>query len=189
MKRKPKIGMPKMSVFAVDAAELRRLKEAVEAACLRRNEGEIQWNVWKEAVCRFHDSYGDLAFPGGIARAFFLLEKNDPDGIEMVVRFLEADPWYFRSGYHKADMLRLLRNSPLTEDQRKRLRQVILARIHARETPREFRWYCRLARFVSDREFERQIAVLAEQPRTIRGQHACWVLTQIRAALRSQVEQ
>jgi hypothetical protein len=188
MKREQKIGIPKLNVFEANAAELRRMKEAVKAAWLRRNDGDVHRRVWQEALERFHSSYCDLAFPGGIAKAFVLLEKNDPDGVEMVVRFLEADPWYFRSGYHKAEMLRLLRKTPLTEDQRKRLQQVILARVESRYTPREFRWYCRLARFVSDRDFEQEIARLAEQPRTIRGQHACWVLTQIRAARKSSVD-
>src|SRR5205807_7166508 len=126
MKKKRQIGVPKLNVFEANAAELRRMKEAAEAAWLRRGEGDLQLKVWREALERFHSAYGELAFPGGIEKAFLLLVKNDPEGIEMAVRFLEADPWYFRSGYIKADVLRLLRASPLTEEQRKRLRQVIL---------------------------------------------------------------
>lgn len=44
------------------------------------------------------------------------------------------------------------------------------------------------ARVISDPDFEQQIALLAGQPRTIRGQHACWVLTQIREARKSEKE-
>jgi len=82
--------------------------------------------AWKEAARVFHESYDRLAFPGGIAREFELLKAGEPTAIEMAVCFLEADPWYFRSGYHKADFLRLLRKHPLSDDQCARLRDVIL---------------------------------------------------------------
>jgi hypothetical protein len=95
--------------------------------------------------------------------------------------FLEADPWYFRSGYHKEYMIKELRKIPLTEEERKRLQQVILARIQEPKTPREFRRYCRLARFVSDDGFERHVADLVEPSGSVRARHAQWVLAQIRS--------
>ena len=61
-------------------------------------------------------------------------------------------------------------------EQRKRLQQVILDRIHARKAPRGFRRYCRLARFVSDQELEREVADLAEPSGSILARHAQWVL-------------
>jgi hypothetical protein len=111
-----------------------------------------------------------------------LLAKKDAGTIEMVVRFLEADPWFFRSGYLKADMIKHLRQAPLNEGQRKRLQQVIMARIQREDTPREFRWYCRLAPFVSDPTFEHQVAGLAEPSGSVQSRHALWVLTQLRQA-------
>jgi hypothetical protein len=78
----------------------------------------------------------------------------------MAVRFLEADPYFFRSGYHKEHFIKHLCRKPLSEDQQKRLQQVILARIRGRDT-REFRAYCRLARVVTDPAFQKQVAEMA----------------------------
>jgi len=168
------------SVFETNAAKLRDLQAAVNTTFRRRNDGDAQWKAWQEAARRFHVTYDALAFPGGIGKAMALFEKRDPGAIEIVVRFLEADPWFFRSGYHKAYMIKHLRQFPLSQDHRKRLQQVILARIESEETPREFRWYCRLARYVSDADFERQVASLAAAPGQLRRRHAGWVLAQLR---------
>ncbi len=175
-----------MNVFESNAAQLRDLHAAIKNTFARRNDGESQWEAWEEACQRFHTSYDALAFPGGIGKAMSLLEKSDPSTIEMVVRFLEADPWFFRSGYLKADMLKHLRRAPLSEDQRKRLQEVILDQVRGRHTSREFRWYCRLARFVSDVDFERQVADLAGPSGSI-PKRAQWVLDQLKAAQRSML--
>lgn len=167
------------SVFETNAAKLRDLHVAVKSTFLKRKHGDAQWQAWQEAARRFHASYDALAFPGGLGKAMLLFEKRDPATIEMVVRFLEADPWFFRSGYHKAYMIKQLRQFPLSEDHRKRLQQVILARIESKETPREFRWYCRLARYVSDADFEQQVTNLAAAPGQVRRRHAGWVLAQL----------
>jgi hypothetical protein len=138
--------------------------------------------AWKKACQEFHSSFDALAFPGGLTSAMSLLTKNDGGGIEAVVQFLEADPFFFRSGYLKAEMIKHLRRAPLNDDQKKRLQRVILARIHEK-TRREFRWYCRLARSVTDAEFERQIAELAAEsiPELVSRQ-ARWVLDRIKSA-------
>jgi hypothetical protein len=171
----------KRDVFESNAAQLRELHNAIQAAYARRIEGDVQWKAWQEVCRRFHSSYDALAFPGGLGNAMSLLAKRDPTAIEMVVRFLEADPWYFRSGYHKEYMIKELRKIPLTEEQRKRLQQVILARIQEPKTPLGFRRYCRLARFVSDDGFERHVADLVEPSGSVRARHAQWVLAQIRS--------
>lgn len=45
---------------------------------------------------------------------------------DWAIAYLEADPWYFRSGYFKASLSRWLRQVPLAEVQRERLRAAIL---------------------------------------------------------------
>src|SRR5437868_5972807 len=49
-----------------------------------------------------------LAFPGGLGHELRLLENGDLRAIELAVCFLEADPWFFRSGYIKADLIKQL---------------------------------------------------------------------------------
>jgi hypothetical protein len=85
--------------------------------------------AWREAAQTFHASYDRLAFPGGLAREFELLKLGDLQAIELAVRYLEANPRYFRSGYHKADFLKFLKRHPLSDEQCDRLRKVILDRV------------------------------------------------------------
>ena len=47
--------------------------------------------------------------------------------IETAIVFLEADPWFFRSGYEKQKIIQHLKRSRLTERQRMRLARVVLA--------------------------------------------------------------
>jgi hypothetical protein len=73
------------------------------------------------------------------------LQVEDPAAIEGALRYLEADPWEFRSGYLKGRLLRHLANRQLDDHQRRRLRPVLLryCDIGARF---EFPEACRLAR-------------------------------------------
>jgi hypothetical protein len=108
------------------------------------------------------------------------LAEGDPTSIENSIRFLEADPWFFRSGYIKADIIRKLRRAPLSPVQIARLRRVILSRIAGRDT-REFRWYCRLARLVSDPDFQLEIERLSLSPTEPIARRARWVAAQLGA--------
>jgi hypothetical protein len=75
------------------------------------------------------------------------LQCDDPDAIEGALRYLEADPWEFRSGYLKGRLLHHLVHRELDERQRRRLRPVLLryCDVGARL---EFAKACRLARRV-----------------------------------------
>jgi hypothetical protein len=107
------------------------------------------------------------------------LKDHDPGAIESAVAFLEVDPFFFRSGYIKEDLLEHLRWAPLDQDQKRRLQQVILARIRDPKTRREFRRYCRLAPFITEIEFEKEITRLAG-PSGAKPKRAQWVLEHLR---------
>jgi hypothetical protein len=160
--------MPLPDLIESHAAKLRELHE-VWVTFRIRDEGDAQREAWSEACRRFHSSYDELAFPGGLSNAMSMLPAKNPTTIEVAVRFLESDPWFFRSGYIKAELMKHLRRVPLSEDQRIRLQQVILARVREAKNRRELRWYCRLARVVTDRAFEGEL-------RAIGSRHAEWVL-------------
>jgi hypothetical protein len=172
------------NVIETNASKLRALHEAIRATRKRRNDGELEMLAWKEACQRFHNSYDALSFPGGLGNEALLLEKKDPTAIEMAVRFLEADPLFFRSGYIKAELLKHLRRVPVNEDQRKRLQGIILQRIENKKTPREFRWYGRLAAVVTDREFEIRISEIAASSEGVKSTHARWVIAQLASVKR-----
>jgi len=168
------------NVFESNAAKLKELHDAIYAALKRRSESPACRAVWQEACRRFHSEYDSLAFPGGLDKAFSQLKAGDPTTIEMVVRFLEADPYFFRSGYHKEYFIKHLCRNPLSDDQKERLRQIILARIRGRDR-REFRAYCRLARVVTDSAFQNQVAEMDGPSRGTVPRHAQRVIDYLKS--------
>lgn len=115
------------------------------------------------------------ALPPDFGDAYEQIKAGDPTGAERMIEFLEADPYFFRSGYLKADAAQYLKRVPLTPKQRARLRQVILARV-ADPDRREFRRYCHLAAAVADPDFRDRLAALAQSPAPGVRRRAGWVL-------------
>jgi hypothetical protein len=121
-----------MNVFEANAAELEKLRERVDEMFRERSKSPEHTAAWQEAARAFHTVCDKLAFPGGLSREFEQLRVGDLTAIEMAIRFLEANPWFFRSGYYKADILKLLRKHPLSDEQCARMRNVILERVRDR---------------------------------------------------------
>lgn len=172
-----------MNVFESSAAELEKLNERVKETFRRRSENPERMAAWKEATTAFHASYDRLAFPGGLSNEFERLERGEPEAIEMAVQFLESDPWYFRSGYHKAEILKLLKRLPLTDEQCARLRKLILDRVRGRPV-REVRAYGRLAPRVTDPQFEAEMRNIAENSNRLAVRQARHVLDCLKSAAR-----
>jgi hypothetical protein len=99
------------------------------------------------ACAEFHNQYEVLAFPGGLENAFEELSDNDQEAIETTICYLEADPWYFRSGYAKEKMIRRLKHCKLTSGQKKRLAHLLINAVQQIKH-REYREYARLAKVV-----------------------------------------
>jgi hypothetical protein len=170
-----------MDVFEANAAELEKLRERVHAMFRERSKSPEHMSAWEEAARAFHTAYDKLAFPGGLSREFELLRAGDVTAIEMAIQFLEADPWFFRSGYYKADILKLLRKHPLSDEQCARLRKVILERVRDRPV-RELRAYARFAPKVTTPPFEAEITNIAENANRHAARHAQWVLDCLKSA-------
>ena len=170
-----------MNVFEANAAELKKLRERVEEMFRERSKSPEHTTAWREAARAFHTSYDKLAFPGGLSREFELLRAGDVTGIEMAIRFLEANPWFFRSGYYKTDILKLLRKHPLSDEQCARMRKLILERVRDRPV-REMRAYARFAPKVSTPQFVAEITNIAENADRHAARHAQWVLHCLKSA-------
>ncbi len=127
-----------------------------------------------EAIARF-DLAIRRAYPPGFREAFDALRSGDLSGLEMAIAFLEADPFFFRSGYVKADLIALISRQPLTETQMSRLRQVVIAIVDRRDG-REFRRYCHLARHVDDPELRRDLDARYRSEDANVRRRAAWVL-------------
>jgi hypothetical protein len=75
------------------------------------------------------------------------------EAIEDGIRYLEISPRYFRSGYYKAAVARVLKGASLDESQKERLRRVILDAVSSRVVGPEFNEYARLAIRLANLEF------------------------------------
>ncbi|HEY6371667.1 MAG TPA: hypothetical protein VIX37_13895 [Candidatus Sulfotelmatobacter sp.] len=125
------------NVFESNTAKLKDLHEAIHTTLARRSESPARRAVGEDACRRFHAEYDSLAFPGGLARAFSQLEAGDPTAIEMAVRFSKLI--LTSSGrVITEDFIKHLCKNPLSEDQKKRLQEVIFARIRGRDTGENF---------------------------------------------------
>jgi hypothetical protein len=94
------------------------------------------------------------------------IEAQRPESIADGILFVEVSPRFFRSGYHKALVAGRLKSVTLSESQRERLRNVILAGCESSLVGPEFSEYARLARTVIDDEF---CATVAQHAQTARG--------------------
>jgi hypothetical protein len=170
-----------MNIFEANAAELEKLRERVDEMFRKRSESPEHAAAWQEAARAFHTAYDRLAFPGGLIREFELLKAGDITAIEMAIQFLEANPWFFRSGYYKADILKALRRYPLNDEQCTRMRKVILERVRDRPV-REMRAYARFAPKVNTPQFEAEITNIAGNSNRHAARHAQWVLDCLKSA-------
>ena len=89
-----------------------------------RDQGAEQMAAWNHACSEFRNNYEALAFPGGTLGARDRMRSGDNEAIEYAIAFLEVRPYFFRSGYMYQEFMRVLRNCPLSDSQRRRYDRV-----------------------------------------------------------------
>jgi hypothetical protein len=109
----------------------------------------------------------DPTFLDGLAAA-------NAQTVDAAIAFLEADPWFFRSGYEKQALIRHLKRIPLSVKQRERLSRVVVAVVDSRDRT-EFRHYCRLACTVWSDWLDAEIAARMTNPDAGIRRRATWV--------------
>lgn len=109
----------------------------------------------------------DPAFRPGLA-------KGHVRAIETAITFLGADPWFFRSGYEKQQIIQHLKRAPLSEAQRMRLARVVLAAIDSRDRE-EFRHFGRLACGIWSDFLDEEVAARMQSPDPGIRRRATWV--------------
>lgn len=136
------------------AGDLVRLRQELERTYAAGDGSEKADRAWALAAERFGEAtkafYAPFTGLGGAIRA------GERDAIDSAVRFLEADPWCFRSGYLKAELMSALANAPLRDDDKRRLHGVVMNRLKHRE-PRLLRPTGRLAANVWDDDLAHEI--------------------------------
>ncbi len=133
---------------------------------------------YERILAELNDAYGSMysGLPGSAEQ----FRESGAAGVEDALAFVEADPWCHRSGYMKQDLVRYLRQVPLDEDQKHRLRAVFVGAIKA--GPRwEFREYCRTARALDSPSFRRRLAGMRDDRLSGSGarKRAGWMLDAI----------
>ena len=170
----PPRGFP----YAARAAEVTAASDALRAAARalrdRRDASDPATIAWEAAAARVHHAI-ERAYPPGFREALDALRSGDPAGLETAIDVLEGDPLFFRSGYVKAELIRLISRQPLTETQMARLRDVVLGIVDRRDG-REFRRYCRLARRLDDQGLRRDLDVRRRSDDADIRRRAAWVL-------------
>lgn len=116
---------------------------------------------WDKANRDLWEQVGVLSTPAEHALA--QLRQGDPSPIPWVIAFLEADPWFFRSGYLKGNFLRLFRRYPLDAPKQQRLRSAILNTLD-KGGRLEFGEARRLARRLDTPDFRKQVARFLDHP-------------------------
>jgi hypothetical protein len=106
------------------------------------------------------------------------IEVSSGEWRQAAILFLEADPWFFRSGYLKVRLLRALKRSTLSARERERLRQVIVAVVDSRHR-QEFRAYGQLAARIATDDLHHDLRVRLESSDAEVRRRAAWMLTYV----------
>ena len=152
--------------FTAKVSELNRLHKSLhELSDLRwRTQKAEDVAHWENAVRAWKEYSGfgeDTKFYFFESRDFLsALASGDADAKESAIRFLEFDPYYYRSGYIKSKLLVRLKNIKLSASEVKRLQKVICNAIVSPQPKCEFKYYARLLKNVETPEFRQKLQAL-----------------------------
>ena len=154
------------SHFTAKVSELNRLHKSLHEL------GDLRWRTQKaEDIVRWENAVRAWKEYSGFGEdtKFYFFENNDflsalaagnADAKESAIRFLEFDPYYYRSGYIKSKLLVRLKNIKLSASEVKRLQKVICNAIVSPQPKCEFKYYARLLKNVGTPEFRQKLQAL-----------------------------
>ena len=153
-----------------------------ECDAIRRSMSRNVTNEHYERALQVYWLCFSLLYPPEFWAGFGDLLSGKSNQADLYIEFLEADPFCFRTGYVKAELLLGLKRMTLSQKQQERLRDVILMVIEKGDR-REFRSYCRLARKIQTPEWlaELEERLLSQEIGVAR--RAGWVLAACRQKL------
>jgi hypothetical protein len=164
------------NMISENAGRLRHMHEEIHRTYAAKPHGvEHHW------ACKlFHEGYDTLAFPGGLKLGLERLKRLEPEAVENAIQFLEEDPWFYRSGYVKEEMVRRLKHAALTKSQQSRLRSVIMRSIR-QGTRRIAHALARLAPVVDSTALVRSVESYAQSDETEISRRAQQILRVLKA--------
>lgn len=99
------------------AAEVHRSFELGWASGEPRQSGS-SWEAWRRATPRLHTAM-DAMYPDPLwVEVKAALRRGERTACEAALVFLEVDPWCFRSGYEKADLMKGVAHLELSAGER-----------------------------------------------------------------------
>ncbi len=147
-------------------ATLHALQRSPKNEALRREYDNI-WELYWYCL--------DRAYPASFWEGMEELLAGKTANLGVYIAFLEADSYFFRSGYAKAEVIRGLKRQDLTLAQKKRLQEVVI-KVVEKGFRREFRSYCRLARHIQTPEWLLTLEALLSSQDPMQALRAKWVL-------------
>jgi hypothetical protein len=153
--------------FTARVSELNRLHKSLHEL------SDLRWSTqkaediarWENAVraWKAYSGFGeDTKFYFFESRDFLsALASGDADAKECPIRFLEFDPYYYRSGYIKSKLLVRLKHINLTAFEIRRLQKVICNAIVSRQPKCEFKYYAGLLKKIGTPEFRLKLDALS----------------------------
>ncbi len=144
------------------SAETRnRLHQKVEETFAERDRSQATWQAWTDACREFNETIVPTDYLW-LDKTQHRIKEGDREVIEDAILFLDVDPWYDRSGYLKERLVDSLRGAPLTDQDKARIRQIVI-NMASGQNRREFRRYCSLAAKFTSPEFEDLIERMAKE--------------------------
>lgn len=145
--------------WSARAAAVRTSQDEVHIRYVVRDDGPEQYAAWSESTRRLKADMEALEAPlRDLSRR---LRAGDPAAIRPCLDFLLADPYCFRSGYLKAELMHRLANGPaLVGRDREDAQAVVLMRVTEPQV-RLLRHAARLAVAVWDDGLLRRLQALA----------------------------
>lgn len=137
------------------------LAESRIAASLPTRDSEPGRSAWEAACADFHEEFARFVALVGLDGK--LIRRGEASAIERAIAFMEADPQCFRSGYMLANAAYALANAPLSNEDRARLRVVVIDQVE-RPRARMMRPMGRLAAAVWSDGLDVSLRQLAAEP-------------------------
>lgn len=157
------------------AARLRALYDRIGETYAQYSASAAARKQWQDACNDFHDAYGNLFFPGGELAWQQFMDGSGRD-VGCALAFLQADPWYHRSGYHKQVVWHRFKRTVLAREELRLLEGVALDYL-GRRVRREFWHMARFVRLRGSADFWRRVEQMASDPvRSAPAIKATWLV-------------
>jgi len=143
--------------------DMNALTARINQTARQRDQSKAAFENWKDAAKAFH-TYENQVFLLWQSETLNAIRAGAPDEVESALTFLEADPYFFRSGYLKEKVLPALKNAPLSKRDESRLQMIVLRALVGR-FKREFKCYSRLIPRLHTPQFEAELRAVASRAR------------------------